>query len=345
MQEIKRKFSHQKTWQKCPKCSSCACFTEKFYNPHFSSSSIKWEECGRVGEIEEKEEVKQIKEQGKQVKMIRKGGERLKKEYDRVIKENDELKGELERIIDWVTELYTGLEKVGGVMQRSLRWYFDFIEVFKSLQNVALYEDEISVIRLKFDEITSKSPSMLEFDYEELQSIIASTNDLLTTIPSKIEPIKPHLESLKINVPDLNSPQIFSQTSSDLDALLFSSNTFQNTSSNKSLHINQLTSEISKLASTQSAQTTLITSLKSQIVSLKSQLNTQKSDFEKKINSLASEYAQQLEKHKSRNSFISSEFWYGGERRGDKKGGREFICDATVKGCRRGNYWKAEASI
>jgi chromosome segregation ATPase len=164
------------------------------------------------------------------------------------------------------------------------------------------------VIRLKFDEITSKSPSMLEFDYEELQSIIASTNDLLTTIPSKIEPIKPHLESLKINIPDLNSPQIFSQTSSDLDALLFSSNTFQNTSSNKSIRISQLTSEISKLASTQSAQTTLITSLKSQIVSLKSQLNTQKSDFKKKINSLASEYAQQLEKHKSRNNFISSEF-------------------------------------
>lgn len=162
----------------------------------------------------------------------------LKAEQNKLKLENSDCKKVIETLLSSNIQLQLSLQKSNSMCSISVKNYFDFIEVFKTLQNTALNEDEVSIIRLKFDEITSsKTNKVFDFNYEQLHSSVDQTNKLLSNVKLEMSELTDKLSSLGVDSTSLI--QSFTDTikinteeddmnmslerGSDLDDLLFNS--------------------------------------------------------------------------------------------------------------------------
>lgn len=122
------------------------------------------------------------------------------------------------------------------IVIRVLNNYIDFIDLFKSLQNIALKESDINQVRLKFDEICNQTyHSAFDFNFEEVQNTIDSNQEQLEKIKDEVQELGHRFKDIDMdthlideylsNVPQLQldeqKDQSFARVT-ELDDLLFS---------------------------------------------------------------------------------------------------------------------------
>lgn len=162
--------------------------------------------------------------------------ENLKSEKRALTQQNKDLgeklshsKSMIESVVLTSINLYTQAYESQICNNLSIKNYFGFMEIFKNMQDWAINEDDISVIRDKFEDF---SHPVFQFNFEEMQQKIDATKKSLGDIKQDLVEMVPKLDKLKVSSNIIsrltqisNEVTEVEETSfnpADLDDLLFS---------------------------------------------------------------------------------------------------------------------------
>ena len=84
------------------------------------------------------------------------------------------------------TQLNWSLQKSNSIWELSVKNYFDFIDIYKDVQNVIINEKDIVSIKLKVDEIMQSHVRVIhEFNLENVQWWIEQNKHIFSLIKIK----------------------------------------------------------------------------------------------------------------------------------------------------------------
>ena len=145
---------------------------------------------------------------------------KLRLNYDKALNQIEELKSQnkkletisktnweqIERNIWFIeemlmlnTQINWSLQKSNSIWELSVKNYFDFIDIYKDVQNVIINEKDIVSIKLKVDEIMQSHVRVIhEFNLENVQWWIEQNKHIFSSLKSNVIEIEAKLKTLKL---------------------------------------------------------------------------------------------------------------------------------------------------